>query len=452
MNYQEAIQYLESIPNDSGRPSLTRIALFLRENRNPQDVIPAIHVGGTNGKGSTAVILSGLLEALDLKVGRLTGPHLFSWRERICINGKQIEESQFARIATRVKKLSSEFETRHPEMGMLSWYEFICVVAFFYFQEENVDVNVLEVGLGGRFDGTNAVKNVIASIITNIDLDHTHILGNTHAQIAFEKSGIMKPGVPVITASNEEALLELEKQARLKNTSVVDARARIRPILEGTSAKTECPFLDSSKYIIDNLSLLGPHQKVNASLALLALSESKAFNHLVQDESIEAMKNSLQKVHWPGRMQVFEDQKIILDVAHNPASAKALREALNQFSNQPYAFLIGCYRSKDLNGMLAELLTEQDSVIACNLNTKRKFFDTSEITSIARQMVSETIEMNSIFEGLDYVFSQKDLLKDKYLVVTGSFTSVKDSITYLEEQQNRLKIQVSTHALEPQSV
>src|SRR5262249_13929104 len=148
-------------------------------NESFQNTITCFHVGGTNGKGSTVAILDAILASTGRKVGRFTGPHIMRFNERFALDGKTIDDQTFAEIATITQQRSLEFAARHPEFGPLTWFEFLSAMAFFYFTRERADVCVLEVGLGGRFDATNIVDNVLGTIITNIDLDHTQFLGDT---------------------------------------------------------------------------------------------------------------------------------------------------------------------------------------------------------------------------------------------------------------------------------
>ena len=171
MNYKEAVAYLESFPPMKEKPSLQRIKLFFEESGDPQNSIDTIHVGGTNGKGSTALTVEALIRALGLKTGRFTGPHMFTWRERIAINGETISEADFGRLAGEIKILSEQFGAKHPELGVLSWFEVLTAMAFFKFKEENIDVAVMEVGLGGRFDATNVIREPAVSVITPIALE-----------------------------------------------------------------------------------------------------------------------------------------------------------------------------------------------------------------------------------------------------------------------------------------
>src|SRR5277367_1360757 len=214
MNYLESLAYLDSLSPTLEKPSVERIKCFLNLHDNPQNSFKSFHVGGTNGKGSTVAILDSVLRAAGFKVGRFTGPHLLRWNERFHVDGKAIDDLTFARYATQIRQLSEEFGNAHPELGQLTWFEFITALGFFLFKDAAVEIAVLEVGLGGRFDATNVVGDkLLASIITNISLDHTHILGKTEELIAGEKAGIIKAGKLIITGATGAALQVIADRA-----------------------------------------------------------------------------------------------------------------------------------------------------------------------------------------------------------------------------------------------
>jgi dihydrofolate synthase/folylpolyglutamate synthase len=210
---------------------------------NPQNSFKSFHVGGTNGKGSTVAILDSVLRAAGFKVARFTGPHLLRWNERFHLDGKPIDDETFARYASKIRRLSEEFGAAHPEFGPLTWFEFITALGFFLFKEAAVEVAVLEVGLGGRFDATNVVEEqLLATIITNISLDHTHILGKTEELIAGEKAGIIKPGKLIVTAATGKALDVIAARARTCRAPIVTYanESEIYVILNEANWKVSC--------------------------------------------------------------------------------------------------------------------------------------------------------------------------------------------------------------------
>ena len=424
-DYEEAIAYIAGLSPTLERPTLARMKLFMKEQGDFQNSIPSFHVGGTNGKGSTATVLDGLLRGLGLKVGRFTGPHILRWNERMSFDGEPIEDSEFAEVTAIVREHSLAFGQRHPDMGPLTWFEFLTAMAFFYFQRRGVDCAVLEVGLGGRFDATNVAENVLGTIITNIDLDHTHILGDTQEQIAFEKAGIMKTGVPVMSAATDGALEELRRQALAKGTIVVSVDSEGRLCEDSkTDSNLTMPEEGIVETLLSHLSLIGPHQRVNAALALRALFASSLLLHL-SEEAIEVnLGKSLERVYWPGRIQVFEDRRLVLDGAHNPAGALALREALNKLLNTRYCFVTGFFKNKNVEGFIDNLVTPEDRILTCQVDTRRKTYPVDEILEICRSRKIEACAMESVADALTY--ATETLREGEMIVATGSFTVLRD--------------------------
>jgi dihydrofolate synthase/folylpolyglutamate synthase len=278
----------------------------------PQNRLRFIHVAGTNGKGSTCAMLESIYRHAGLRVGLFTSPHLVSFRERIQVNRRWLGEDEVVRLVQELQPLLKQFpDGHHP-----TFFEVVTVMALKFFAEQHCDLVIWETGLGGRLDATNIVTP-LASVITNIQFDHQAWLGGTLAKIAAEKAGIIKPDVPVVTATDEpEALKVIEEVARKLNAPLVMVDGRDAALRRPDSA-ARCPCL----------SLAGEHQKINAALAL-ATVEVLRKQIPVTEEQIRA---GLAGVSWPGRLQLVtraSGQKILLDGAHNPAGAKALREAL----------------------------------------------------------------------------------------------------------------------------
>ena len=273
---------------------------------NPQEKLRFIHIAGTNGKGSTCAMLEGIYRASGMRVGLFTSPHLVSFRERIQVNRQLIPESEIVRLVEEIRAANQNHE--------VTLFEFATVMALKYFAEQKCDLVVWETGLGGRLDATNIVTP-LASVITNIAFDHEQWLGNTLAKIAAEKAGIIKPGVPIVTATADaEALEVIQKTAKEKNAPLtVVAINKTEPLLEESFTTT----------------MLGEHQKLNATLALATVAVLKN----VIAVNAEAIRAGMANVNWAGRLQLIQKpngQKILLDGAHNLAGATALCAALEQ--------------------------------------------------------------------------------------------------------------------------
>jgi len=330
MTYAEAIQFLYGLRLFGAKFGLENTFQLAALAGNPQDRLRFIHVAGTNGKGSTCAMLESIYRAAGLRVGLFTSPHLVSFRERIQVNRRLISEVDVVRLTEELRKLGSEFRPafRGTASGPAkagtpnhdaspTFFEFITVMALKFFAEQKCDLVIWETGLGGRLDATNIVTP-LASVITNIALDHQQWLGDTIGKIAAEKAGIIKPGVTVLTASDEpEALAVIERTARERNAPLIKVEQASRRFGAG-----ETPALP----------LLGDHQRLNAALALAAV---QALQSEITVNDL-AVRTGLETVNWPGRLQLVErpsGQKILLDGAHNVAGATALRKTLSSWSS-----------------------------------------------------------------------------------------------------------------------
>lgn len=432
MNYNESIAYIESLIPTLERPTLARMQLFMQDEGNVQNKIKSFHVGGTNGKGSTATILDAVLSSMGLRVGRFTGPHIMRFNERFSINGKSVSDEEFAKLATTVREKSESFGARHPDFGRLTWFEFLTAMAFFYFWDNAVDCAVLEVGLGGRFDATNVADNILATVITNVDLDHMHILGDTVTKIAFEKSGIMRKDVPVITSASGDALVELQRRASEVGTKLI-MPATERPAF--ISIHDDVRIKDS----LTKLSLDGPHQQRNALLAIIAVLASPLSER--KEQLIDALASCLTGIYFSGRMQLIEDQNIIIDGAHNPAGARALRKALDERSMQkthdglstnqkaePRCFVLGLFGNKDVRAYLQELVREGDRVIAVEAEVRRVTYPKEQIASACEELGIKATHAGSMKEALE--LAQREGFQNE-IIVTGSFAVLKELMLHL---------------------
>jgi len=416
MNYKESIAYIESLIPTLERPTLARMQLFMQEEGEIQNKIKTFHVGGTNGKGSTATILDAVLSSLGLKVGRFTGPHIMRFNERFSIAGSPLNDDQFAELATTVRHKSEAFGARHEDFGRLTWFEFLTAMAFFAFYENEVDCVVLEVGLGGRFDATNVANNVLATIITNVDLDHMHILGDTVTKIAFEKAGIMRKNVPVITSARGEALDELKERAAAIGTRLIRLPEENHEIV---TAEQE----ERIESALNSLSLKGLHQKSNATMAIMAVMASK----LVTDNNrfLDGLARCLSNVYFAGRMQFLPNKNLILDGAHNPAGARALRNALD-YGN--HTFILGFYGNKDVPAYLKELLRKGDRVVAVEADVRRATYPKEQIADCCADLGVSASHARSIEEALELAKAGDP---NKQIIVTGSFAVLKELMLHL---------------------
>lgn len=305
MTYVEAIQFLYGLGLFGARFGLETTRSLAASAGNPQDQLRFIHVAGTNGKGSTCAMLESIYRAAGLRVGLFTSPHLVSFRERIQVNRQLISEADLVRFTAEIRSWSESF----PADTRPTLFEVVTVMALRHFAEQKCDLVIWETGLGGRLDATNLVTP-LASVITNIQFDHQQWLGNTLAEIAAEKAGIIKTGVPVVTA-----------------TEAPEALAVIQAVAKESSAPLAQVDPAHASRLTPHASLLGEHQQLNAALAVTTVG-------VLQSQfpvSEEAIRHGLETVHWPGRLQLIvrpSGQRVLIDGAHNVAGAEALRAAL----------------------------------------------------------------------------------------------------------------------------
>ena len=334
VTYPAAIQFLYGLQMFGANFGLETPRKLAAMVSNPQEKLRFIHVAGTNGKGSTCAMLESIYRAAGLRVGLFTSPHLVSFRERIQVNRRLIPEDDVARLVAELQPLLKQFpDTTHPTM-----FEVVTVLALKYFAEHKCDLVIWETGLGGRLDATNIVTP-LASVITNIAFDHTQWLGDTLEKIAAEKAGIIKPGVPVITAAREPEVLGVIERVARENGSPF------------TRAETDPAFSREHP-----AALAGEHQKANAALAVATV---RVLQQQIPAKD-EHIYTGLAQVTWPGRLQLVErgSQKILLDGAHNVAGAEVLREALQNMrvelaepeTGAP-VLIIGVLGDKDWRGM-----------------------------------------------------------------------------------------------------
>jgi dihydrofolate synthase/folylpolyglutamate synthase len=338
MTYAEAVEYLYSLQKFGARLGLDTTWQLAAMAGNPQERLRFIHVAGTNGKGSTCAMLEAIYRAAGYKVGLFTSPHLISFAERIQINRKLIPEAEVARLANDVRR---DIEA----IGSATLFEATTIMALRWFEENRVDIVIWETGLGGRLDSTNIVTP-LASVITNIALDHEKWLGNTVAEIAREKAGIIKAGVPVIAGvENEEASRVIQEVADAIGAEVIRAS----------------PATDDFA-----LSLNGQHQRKNAAVAL-AVAKRLRDALPVNDQTMEA---ALRGVQWAGRFDVRG--KFILDGAHNPDGARALRLALEQkFPGAQFVFIVGILADKDIGAMAREIAGVASRILTVAVHSER---------------------------------------------------------------------------------
>ena len=407
MTYAEAIQFLYGLQLFGTHFGLERTRRLAALAGNPQEKLRFIHVAGTNGKGSTCAMLESIYRAAGLRVGLFTSPHLVSFRERMQVNRRLVSEADVARLVAEIHPLLQPF----PADGHPTMFEVVAVMALKYFAEQKCELVIWETGLGGRLDATNIVTP-LASVITNIALDHQQWLGDTLEKIAAEKAGIIKSGVPVLTATDApEALDVIEDVARQENAPLIKVTQVPRPQTAAGMAA---------------LALPGEHQKLNAALAV-ATAEVLQNQIPVTAQNIYA---GLSDVNWPGRLQFItraSGQKILLDGAHNLAGAEALRAALaKDFAGMRPALIFGALADKNWAGicrLLAPLAAKICTVPVANGRTAAA----GELAGVFR--AAHPAADTAAFENLSGALNAcKD---EPFIMITGSLYLIGEALEQL---------------------
>ena len=417
---------------------LGRINRILDKLDNPENKYVSVHVAGTNGKGSVCAMLHNLFSSYGYKTGLFTSPHLERFTERIKVDNNEISEEDFIRIYTE-KVLPTLKDIDTEKFGTAIEFEIITAVAFYYFMEQNVDIVILEVGLGGRFDSTNAVKNVLASIITSISFDHTDRLGNTLKQITEEKAGIIKANIPVITTANNPNHEIYSEKTNLINFAHPELFDIEKTILD--TSKNICRFgyelrCNDKSLIFYNqkifLPLLGKHQLENLSIFLKTLdvlyknkaeikSSKENIFSLTQDKFINYVIESLNKTKWAGRIEAFchDDVTIILDGAHNANGMEVFTNTLKDIcKNKKVITIFACSKDKEYKKMLDLLSTITDHFI----------LTTSHVAVKAQNLENLSEYLTNLDKQFDTVMDYNTTLQYANKIITDNNYNRKDVI------------------------
>jgi len=436
MDFPAAVDYIlsfadyERMPRSAVVFDLRRMEQLLARLGNPQNMAKSVHIAGTKGKGSAAAMIASILVQSGYRTGLYTSPHLFNIRERIQVDGRQISEAEFARLTEMIKP---EVATVNASggLGELTTYEILTALAFAYFRDKKVDYQVLEVGLGGRLDATNVVKPEVC-VITSISYDHMEVLGETLAEIAREKAGIIKPGSITVTAPQSPGAMEvLEKVCQQQEVKLVRVgrdvtwqRESFRP--EGQSFKVRGM---KGEYQL-RLPLIGEHQLENAATAVAA---TEALAERGARIAAETMSRGIASVNWPGRLQILRQKPwIIVDGAHNGDSMQRLVAAIGQYFTFEKAIVIfGASSDKNIAGMVNELSSFPGKVIVTRSHHPRAVAVERLTEEFSRQDVIFEVaaDVESAMERALSLAGPADLI-----CATGSLFLVAEVMEYMRKQ------------------
>jgi dihydrofolate synthase/folylpolyglutamate synthase len=425
MRTDEARQFLDRFPRFEVKPGLTRIQQLLDTVDHPNLAYSTLHVGGTNGKGSVVAMLDAVLRSAGFSVGRFTSPELIDFRDRIVVNGEWISKED---LAAGVAQMAPAIEALDE---IPSQFEVIAALAFQHLACSSVDIGVIEVGLGGRFDATNVVHPELA-ILTNVTLDHQAILGDTVEAIAWEKAGIAKPGVPLLAGGLSTPIHDIVR------TECEAVGAILTPI-DDIKVKRISRNWDAAAYEVEwdgevrniVLPLIGSLQRDNLRLALGAIRELRARNFVISDEAIV---KGLRSVRWPGRLEVVRKRPtVLLDGAHNPAAVRALAsDIVDLIPNFERRFLLyGTLTDKDADASLAILRDVFPAISLCASHSPRAL-PVASLVEKAQGYFQRITQYRTIAEGIESWLAGANA--EDVLVITGSLTMVGEARRWLTEE------------------
>jgi dihydrofolate synthase/folylpolyglutamate synthase len=421
--YTDALAYLNQFINyERTQPqryapetlSLDRVNRLLDRLGRPDRAYRSIHIAGTKGKGSTAAMIESCLRAAGYRTGFYTSPHLHTFRERMRVNNEYISREEFAQLV-------DELEPHLNAVEGVTWFEVVTTLAFMFFARSQIDVAVLEVGLGGRFDATNVVTPLV-SVITSLSMDHMNLLGNTIEQIAFEKAGIIKRHVPVVSAPQVPGALDvIRRVARMRGARLIVAQRVNSLAAKGSRLEADFNYqTPSSLGGNSDIPLLGAHQIVNASVAIAALQVTNERGLAINEEAI---RQGLATVKWPGRLEVLShDPLLVVDGAHNGDSAQKLAAALREvFHVDRWTLIVGISADKDIAAILDGLLPVAERVIVTRASNSRA----GNVETLGAQIADRGFEPTlsaSVAEAIEIA------LRDRSpIIITGSLFTVADA-------------------------
>jgi dihydrofolate synthase/folylpolyglutamate synthase len=410
---------------------------------NPQRKLQSVLIAGTNGKGSTAATLASIVQAAGYRTGLYTSPHLLRVNERIQINQEPISDAEFAVIYDRVECCAHELVERGELPWHPSFFEMLTAMAFEYFASAGVELPVLEVGLGGRLDATNIIDPLI-SVITDIDFDHQNFLGNTLPEIAHEKAGILRPKGTVVLLPQHPIVNEtLGKEIVSRDARAVSAVKHMPSLTPGADdlshyaiGQNQFTLAVMGKEIKVDFPLPGRHQLRNLALAITAAEELNKFGFHISAEDTE---QGIRSTNWPARFQVVPPAdgfpEVVLDVAHNPAGAWALRSALSTFyEDRPLTFIFGAMRDKAIREIADILFPLADRVIATHAENPRAA-SPQQIAELGAHAQTEILQAKSVPEALDRACTLAG--PEGVIVITGSIYIVGEALGILARKPVR---------------
>ncbi len=401
------------------KPGLDRVEWLLGSVGSPQTSFRVVHVGGTNGKGSTSCMIASVLSEHDLRTGLYTSPHVVDFGERIVVDGKRIEPDRTLELIEKLKPGADEIEA--------TFFEITTAAAALYFAQEGVDIAVAEVGLGGRLDATNALDSVL-SVITGIAIDHAEILGSDIAAIASEKAGIIRTSGTVVSGATGDALDVIRgvAAARKARLVAVTEESNLANVTISSNGSTFDLDYDSTVYEALTTAMLGRHQVSNARVAVVTLHELARLGVISLDDA--CLRRGLAEAYCTGRMQVIDRRPtVVADVAHNPDGAHAMVGSLREvFQYDRLIAVVGIMGDKDVRGVMTALRDNADLVILTSPATDRAA-DLELLSSVAEDLGLVYRVVPSAGAAIENALSEA--AEGDLVLITGSHYTVGDILT-----------------------
>lgn len=421
MNNSETLAYLYGLERFGMIFSLENISRLLQILGDPHRTLHVIHVGGTNGKGSVSAMMASVLQEEGYRVGLYTSPHLVSFTERIQINGTEIAWDEVVRLTNLLR--SRVAEEGIPQQ--FTFFDFTTALALYYFSHQEVDVSILEVGLGGRLDSTNIVHPLI-TVITNVSKDHFQILGERIEDIAREKAGIVKHGVPLLTGATQPEIISILKETCREKEAPLSLAGRD---FQGEQTAPRTLDFGGRRWQLTDIKLGvgGPFQIENAIVALGALEALEEKGYRVGEETIY---RGLATVRWPGRLELVQQSpQILLDGAHNAAAARSLKEAIQEEFDYHHLYMVmGIMQDKEVSAIVETIAPLADLLITSSPHNPRAM-SAQRLGEISQDYCSAITVIEDVGESVAYARGVAN--EDDLILVTGSLFTVGEVRDYL---------------------
>ncbi len=418
---KDAISYLYGLEKGGIKPGLERIKRLLGLLGNPHRQYPSVLVAGTNGKGSTARMLSAILEEAGYRTALYTSPHILRFNERISVAGSEIDSKELASLIWRIKELVEKEMKDCPP----TFFEFSTALAFEYFRTKRARIAVVEVGMGGRYDATNVLTPLVA-VITTVGLDHTEYLGDTIEKIAFQKAGIIKRGVRVVTAvDNRRAMEVIERVSRARRATLYSYGRDF--VVEESAGR----LLYRGENTIDGIrpALKGGFQLKNTGCAIKVVELLRDMGYEV---SKEAITEGLGKVRWPARFQLIGSRPaVILDCAHNPQGARALVDALKREGRNGCIMVTGMMRDKDVDAIM-EALSEVAHTVICTRPVYWRSEEPERLKRAVERYRRRAVVRKRVWQAVAEALKMAD--KHDTVCITGSVFTVAEAVRFLKRK------------------